>query len=132
MDAWFYLADVSGSGQTIPMPADDDSWAYAIAALAAIGLGLAGYLALSAEQRRRAFREALRQALEANHIGFVESNLARVNDAPAWLVTINHPRTGIARYRVAFPSTTEPYSQSTLNAVIERLLTATEPVRQSG
>jgi hypothetical protein len=114
------------------MSADDDSWAYAVAALAAIGLGLAAYLALSAEQRRRAFKDALRQAIEANHLGFVESNLARVNDAPAWLVTINHPQTGIAQYRVAFPSTTEPYSQSTLNAVIQRLLTATEPVRQSG
>jgi hypothetical protein len=115
------------------MAADDDNWAYALAALAAVGLGWAAYSALSAEQRRAAFKEALRQALQKHHIGFVESNLARAaNGAPVWLVTINHPRTGIAQYRLAFPLTTEPYSQSTLNAVIGRLLAAADPVRQSG
>jgi hypothetical protein len=111
---------------------EDEGWKYALAALAGIGLGLATYAALGTDARRRAFKDALEQALEANGIGFVDANLARIKGDPVWLVTVNHPVHGIMQYRVAFPQGTEPYSKTTLNATIERLLTAITPVRSWG
>jgi hypothetical protein len=111
---------------------DDDGLGYALMALAAMGLGFAAYGALSSEARRRAFKQALREALERNGIGFVDASLARVNGAPVWLITVNHPLHGVKKYRLKFSETTEPYSNATLNEVIGRLLNAMEPVRQWG
>ncbi|MFO7566498.1 MAG: hypothetical protein R6X02_27900 [Enhygromyxa sp.] len=114
------------------MSESDDGWKYALAALAAIGLGATAYGALGSEGRRRAFKDALGQALQANQIGFIDANLARIEGAPVWQVTVNHPVHGIMMYRVAFPRETDPYSEVTLNAMIQRLLVAIQPVRSWG
>ena len=116
----------------IGLVSSDNDWMYALAALAAIGLGVAAYSSLSADDRRRAFKDAVGQALQANGIGFVDANLARMEGDPVWLVTVNHPIHGIMQYHVRFPPETQPYSEATLNATIRRLLAAIQPVRTWG
>ena len=97
----------------------------ALVALGAIGLGLAGYVALSSRDKRKKFKEALRATLEEQQIGFVSADLARgASNAPIWHVTIDHPSMGIQRYYADFPLDTEPYSADTLNALLDRLFVA--------
>ena len=103
---------------------NDEDKEYALTALAAIGLGVAAYAVLTSATRRRAFKQAIRYAVESHGAGFVEANLARIDGTPIWLVTLNHPWQGIAKHRLSFPADVDPYSKEVLNSVIASLVNA--------
>lgn len=103
---------------------DDEALDYALVALAAIDIGAAAYALLNSAARRRAFKEAVRQAVESYGPGFVEADLVRIDGMPMWLITANHPWKGIVKYRRSFPKGTDPYSKDVLNKVIESLVNA--------
>ena len=104
----------------------DENWQYAVAALAALGIGAMTYAAMNANTRRTAFKSALRTSFESHEVEFVDANLARANGLPKWLVTVVHPIVGVVTYRVSLPLDTEPYSQFSLNEILRRVIDAVE------
>ncbi|NOY25814.1 MAG: hypothetical protein GXP62_08055 [Oligoflexia bacterium] len=106
--------------------------ATAVSALGAIGLGLAGFAALSVWDQKKRFKGALEAALGEQGVGMVAAELGRsAGGGPAWFVTINHPWEGIQSYRADFDPGTDAYGAGTLNALIERLLQAMPPTERS-
>lgn len=98
----------------------------AVVALGLVGLGVAGFAALSESDQRRRFRSLLREALGDQGIGLVAAEL-RTGDAakgPVWYVTVNHPWLGVQRYAAGFEVDAKPYGASTLESLIERLFRA--------
>lgn len=101
--------------------ANDDVKA-ALVALGLVGLGAAGYIALSAYEQRRQFDRSLRSALAERGIGLVAAELGRSDaNAPVWFVTVNDPWIGVQQYSVAFPGVEDPYHLDVLQQLIARL-----------
>lgn len=90
-------------------------------ALAAIGLKPAIYAGMTGASRRQAFQDALGQWLADKGVERVNSSFGRLNGAPIWWVTVNHPNGGIERYNVGFEKGADAYSQETLNELLQRL-----------
>lgn len=103
------------------MPDNDDLKA-ALVALGLLGLGAAGYMALSTYEKRLQFEVSLRKALGERGIGLVSAELGRNEaSAPVWFVTVNHPWTGIQQYSLVFQANVDPYAIETLQALVRRL-----------
>ena len=108
------------------MSRNDDLGA-AIIALGAIGLGIAGFAALSKWEKKKRFRDALEAALAEHGVGLVAAEIGRSDlSGPAWFITINDPWTGLQSYHADYAPGTDLYSAATLDDLIERLL-ATMP-----
>lgn len=95
----------------------------AAVALGLLGLGVAGYFALSEYDRRRAFEAALRTALDERGGNFVSARLGRSDTGnPVWYVTVNHPWQGLTTYSAEFPVGTDAYSEATCHDLITRVV----------
>ncbi|RME22432.1 MAG: hypothetical protein D6798_15790 [Deltaproteobacteria bacterium] len=109
---------------------NDDDLAAAIIALGAIGLGIAGFAALSRWEKKKSFHEALRAGLGEHGVGLVAAEVGRADDGgPTWFVTVNHPRAGLQSYQADFDPGTDLYAASTLNDLIDRLIRAMPSTR---
>jgi hypothetical protein len=114
----------------------NDDLTTAIVALGALGLGVAGFAALSRWEKKRTFLDALRAGLEEHDVGLVAADVGRSEDGgPAWFVTVSHPWTGILSYHVDFDHGTDLYAAQTLNDLVDRLvraMPAITPARGTG
>jgi len=109
------------------MAKNNDDLAAAILALGAIGIGIAGFAALSKWEQKKRFVEALTAALAEHGVGLVSAEVGRgSDDGPAWFVTVDHPWAGVGlqSYNAVFANGTDLYAAATLDRLIERLLEA--------
>ena len=112
--------------------AQNDELGKALLALGAIGLGLAGFAALSAWERKSRFKDALAGCLEEYGVGLVDAELGKDESGnPVWYVTLNHPWDGILTYHADLAAGVDPYSASTLDDLLERLIRAIPPAEQA-
>jgi hypothetical protein len=92
-----------------------------------IGAGLlgAGVLAMvyqNNEQRREAFLERLSTGLRALGLMYVSATFGRaLGNLPVWRVTLHTRDGGVQTQRVELPAGTEPYADTTCQAVIARV-----------
>ena len=107
---------------------ENDDLTTAIFALGAIGLGIAGFKALSKWDAKAKFLDALEGALADHGLSLVAAEVGRGTEGqPAWFVTVNRPRVGLGSYQASFPRETDLYSAKTLNQLLDRLLAAMKP-----
>ena len=112
--------------------ADNDDLAAAIIALGAIGLGVAGFAALSARDQKKRFKQALEAGLSDYGVGLVSAELGRAaSGGPSWIVTLNHPWQGLLSYHVDFRRGRNAYHANTLSEVIDRLLKTMPPTERN-
>jgi hypothetical protein len=115
---------------------NDDDLDAAIIALGAIGLGIAGFAALSRWEKKKSFHAALKAGLAEHEVSLVAAEVGRgANGGPTWFVTVNHPWAGLQSYQADFNRGTELYTATTLNELIGRLvqaMPATSPVWGTG
>ncbi|MEZ4322504.1 MAG: hypothetical protein R3F61_33865 [Myxococcota bacterium] len=113
------------------MGSKNEDLSNAMIALGAIGLGLAGFAALSEWEKRRQFREALEASLGQRGVGLVTAEVGRsASGGPSWHVTVNHPWNGLLSYHADFPSGADPYSADALDDLIGRLVYTMPPTRR--
>jgi hypothetical protein len=104
------------------MSRENDDLAAAILALGAIGLGIAGFAALSRWDQQRTFLEALKAGLADQGVGLVAAEVGRSTEGdPSWFVTVSHPVAGLLSYQADFDTGTDLHAAATLNDLIDRL-----------
>lgn len=102
---------------------NDDELTTAAIALGAIGLGFAGFAALSKWEKKRRFHDALKTSLAEYGVDLVAAEVGRAsNGGPTWFVTVNHPWEGVQSYQADFDPGTDLYAVVTLNDLIDRLV----------
>jgi len=110
------------------MGSKNDDLKNAMIALGAIGLGLAGFAALSEWEKRKRFTDALEAGLGEAGVGLVTAEVGRsAAGGPSWHVTVNHPWEGLLSYHADFPIGEDPYSADSLDQLIRRLVYTMPP-----
>lgn len=85
-------------------------------------LGL-GYVLGREREQREQFTEKLRQALALAHVEVVSADLGReMNSDAVWSLTIRSARGVAHSLRAKFASTVDPFSDVTLQDLVQRVL----------
>lgn len=108
-----------------------DNLGTAALALAAVGLGVAGFAALSSWKKKRGFYDALEAGLNDRGIDLVAAEVGRSDDdCPTWFVTVNSSKAGLQSFQADFDAGTDLYAASTLEVLLDTLIEAIASARR--